>query len=111
MLDTTRVLDNIGTSFLWFASREHVLSCMNQQVSRIRTQTSAWAPKAGGGGGRRDAGARDWKLGEACGNLLAVGALPPPTLDCQGRSFLFLFVFARELGYLPKNGGPKPGSF
>ena len=35
----------------------------------------------------------------------------PPTLDCQCRSFIFLFVFARELGPLPKNSGPNPGSF
>ena len=36
---------------------------------------------------------------------------PPPTLDGQCRSFLFLFVFVSELGPLPKNSGPNPGSF
>ena len=35
----------------------------------------------------------------------AVGATCPPTLDCRCRSFLFLVVFARELGSLPKNSG------
>ena len=32
----------------------------------------------------------------------AAGALAPPTLDCRCRSFLFLFVFARELRPLPQ---------
>ena len=36
---------------------------------------------------------------------------PPPTLNCRCRSFIFLLVFARELGSLPKNSGPNPGSF
>ena len=36
-------------------------------------------------------------------NLEAVGA--PPTFDCQCGSFLFLLVFARELGALPKMMG------
>ena len=43
-------------------------------------------------------------------NFEAVGA-PPPTLDCESRSSSFLFVFARELGSLPKNSGPNPGTF
>ena len=36
---------------------------------------------------------------------------PPPTLGYRCRLFLFLFVFARELGSLPKNSGPNLGSF
>ena len=42
-------------------------------------------------------------------NLEAVGA--PPTFDCQCRSFLFLFVFARELGALQKMMGQIRGVF
>ena len=50
-------------------------------------------------------------MGETCPrNLEAVGA-PPPTSDCQCRSFLFLFVFARELGSLPKKYWAKSGEF
>ena len=33
----------------------------------------------------------------------------PPTFDCRCRSFLFLFVFARELGSLPKKLWAKSG--
>ena len=50
-----------------------------------------------------------------------VGALAPPSfgsegrrpsnLDCGCRSFLFLFVVARELGSYPKNSDRNPGSF
>ena len=43
-------------------------------------------------------------------NLEALGA-PPPTLECQCRSFVFLFVFAREPGSLLKNSGSKSGEF
>ena len=43
-------------------------------------------------------------------NFEAVGRRPP-TLDCESRLFLFLFVFARKLGSLPKNSAPNPGSF
>ena len=60
--------------------------------------------------GTREPGAG--AVGATCPhNFEAVGALPPPTLDCQRRSFLFLFVFAHELGSLPKNSGPNLGSF
>ena len=36
---------------------------------------------------------------------------PPPTLDCECHSFIFLLVFARELGSLLKNSGPNPVNF
>ena len=36
---------------------------------------------------------------------------PLPTLGCRYRSFLFLFVFARELGSLPKIVGQIRGVF
>ena len=50
----------------------------------------------------RDAGTGGGAVGATCPhNFEAVGA-PPPTLDCESRSFLFLFVFARELRSLPK---------
>ena len=42
-------------------------------------------------------------------NLEAVG--PPPTFNCQCGSFLFLLVFARELGALPKMMGQIRGVF
>ena len=42
-------------------------------------------------------------------NLETMGA--PPTLNRQCHLFLFLFVFARELGSLPKNSEPNPVSF
>ena len=42
-------------------------------------------------------------------NFEAVGV--PPNFDCHCRSFLFLFAFVRELGFLPKNSRPNPGSF
>ena len=45
----------------------------------------------GGGGTVGQLAPTTWKLWES----------RPPTLDCQCRSFLFLFVFARELGSLP----------
>ena len=49
-------------------------------------------------------------MGATCPhNFEDVGAPPPHTLDRQCRSFLFLFVFARELGSLPKNSGPNSG--
>ena len=46
-------------------------------------------------------------------NFKAVGApgAAPLTLDCHCCSFLFLFVFARELGSLPKNSGQLRGVF
>ena len=43
-------------------------------------------------------------------NLEALGA-SPPTLDCRCPSFLFLIVFAREPGSLPKNSRRNPESF
>ena len=36
---------------------------------------------------------------------------PPPTLDCRCRSFIFVFVFACEVGSLPRNNGLNPVIF
>ena len=57
--------------------------------------------------------ARDAGAGGSVGNLPSQlgrcgGA---PTFDCQCRSFLFLFVFARELGALKKKRAATLGSF
>ena len=74
----------------------------NSTVESVLLGTIGRDTGAGGGGGA---------VGATCPhNLEAVGRRPP-TLDCQSHSFLFLFVFARELGSLPKNSGPNPGSF
>ena len=58
----------------------------------------------------RDAGTGG-QWGKLAPRTLKLWGRRPPTLDCESRSFLFLFVFARELGSLPKNSGPNPGSF
>ena len=62
----------------------------------------------------RDAGT-GVAVGATCPhNFEAVGAPPPPpTLDCESRSFYFcLFLHVNtEHGSLPKNSGPNPGSF
>ena len=61
----------------------------------------------------RDAGAGggEGAVGATCPPTCKLWELRSPTLDCRCRSFIFLFVFARELGSLPKNSGLNPGSF
>ena len=61
-----------------------------------------WAKDAGAGGG-----GGQWR--QLAPTTLKLCWRRPPTLDCQCCSFLFLFVFARELP--PKNSGPNPESF
>ena len=58
--------------------------------------------------------ARDAVAGGSVGNLpsqLGSCGVAPPTFDCQCRSFLFLFVFAHELGALQKMMGLIRGVF
>ena len=59
-------------------------------------------------------------MGNLPSQLGSCGGAAPPQLSTVDnfrlstpnfRSFLFLFVFARELGALPKNSVPNPGSF
>ena len=62
------------------------------------------------GPGTREPGGGQWgQLART--TWQAVGALPATTLDGQCRYFLFLFVFAHELGSHPKNCRPNPRSF
>ena len=58
--------------------------------------------------GTRELGKGQW--GQLAPHLGSFGSVVPPTLDCRC-SFLFLFVFAHELGSLPKNSGPNRGVF
>ena len=64
--------------------------------------TGTREPGGGGGGGA---------VGATCPHNLEVVGRCPPTLDRESCSFLFLFVFAREIGSLTKSSGPNPGSF
>ena len=72
-------------------------------------------PWGGGAGvpdlkqGLGNRGGGQW--GQLAPTTLKLWGRRPPTLDCESRSFLFLFVFARELWSLPKNSGPNPGIF
>ena len=50
-------------------------------------------------------------VGATCPTTLKLWGRCPPTLDSESRLFLFLLVFARELGSIPKNNEPNPGSF
>ena len=50
----------------------------------------------------RDAGTGGGQWGQLAPTTLKLWGRRPPTLDCESRSFLFLFVFARELGSLLK---------
>ena len=105
-LDKQRVQTGLGCTAVhrWYASQYQRLACRHS-IDR-RTERKATRHAATGGGGA---------VGETCPHNFEAVRAPPPkkkkTLDCDGRSFLFLFVFARELGSLPKNGGSNSGSF
>ena len=62
------------------------------------------------GRGEQGRGSRE-QWGKLTPQLGSFWSPPPPTLNCRRRSFLFLFVFAREHGSLPKNSGPNQGRF
>ena len=65
----------------------------------------SWHRDAGTGGGGGGSG------GNLPPQLGSCGGADPSTLVCQCSSFLFLFVFARELGSLPKIVGQIHGVF
>ena len=54
------------------------------------------------GRGNRGGGGKWGQLAPTTWKLWGAAPPPPPTLVCQCSSFLFLFVFARELRSLPK---------
>ena len=87
---------------------KYFLQCVQMPTAdeekEISQHWEAECRDAGTGGGGRAVEA-------TCPTTLKLWGRRPPTLDCESHSFLFLFVFARELGSLPKNSGTNPGSF
>ena len=72
----------------------------NAIITRAMDVATGWTL-----GGNSYAGTREPGEGDSGGNLphnLEAVGRRPPTLDCKCCSFLFLFVFARELGSLSK---------
>ena len=67
--------------------------CLQTVTTEAKSQLQGRGSR--GGGGQASCPDLPPQLG-SCGDTA------PSTLDCQCRSFLFLFVFARELGSLPK---------